>query len=229
MGHSKPINHLEGLEELLQEETWIGNESKKDQFSTTTAISKRANAKLGIKLSRHPISRILNEINLSNRLASTNLAFIKKNKLNRLKFATEHVSGIVFISVMNQSLTCSVVTGEGSFDEVIRNNIRLSALKSRVKLGGESVLVFGMLSDTGTGRLVRLHGKCNGTVHKMILKKHDLPNLRTAINQSINQLYLCKITLCYTAKSVKIFLSEEDASVMKWPAQSPDMNPIENV
>ena len=34
---------------------------------------------------------------------------------------------------------------------------------------------------------------------------------------------------CHTAKSVKIFLSEEDVIVMEWPAQSPDKNPIENV
>ena len=36
-------------------------------------------------------------------------------------------------------------------------------------------------------------------------------------------------TLCHTDKSVKTFLSEEDDTVMEWPAQSPDMNPIENV
>ena len=34
---------------------------------------------------------------------------------------------------------------------------------------------------------------------------------------------------CHTAKSVKTFLSEEDITVMEWPTQSPDMNPIENV
>ena len=34
---------------------------------------------------------------------------------------------------------------------------------------------------------------------------------------------------CHTAKSVKTFFSEEDVTVMEWLAQSPDMNPIENV
>ena len=33
----------------------------------------------------------------------------------------------------------------------------------------------------------------------------------------------------HTVKSIKTFLSEVDVTVMEWPAQSPDMNPIENV
>ena len=34
--------------------------------------------------------------------------------------------------------------------------------------------------------------------------------------------------LWHSAKSAKTFLSEEDVIVMEWPAQSPNMNPIEN-
>ena len=35
--------------------------------------------------------------------------------------------------------------------------------------------------------------------------------------------------LCYTAKSVKTFLSEEAVIAIKWPAQSPVINPMESV
>ena len=45
----------------------------------------------------------------------------------------------------------------------------------------------------------------------------------------INQLYLCNNIPHHIAKSVKTFLSEDDVTVMEWPAQSPDMNSIENV
>ena len=31
---------------------------------------------------------------------------------------------------------------------------------------------------------------------------------------------------CHTAKSVKIFLFEEAVTVVEWPAQCPDMNPM---
>ena len=52
--------------------------------------------------------------------------------MSRLKFATEHVILTVglFISAISQSLTYSVVTGEDSFDAVLRNDIRLNALKA---------------------------------------------------------------------------------------------------
>ena len=87
-------------------------------------------------------------------------------------------------------------------------------------------MVFGMISAAATELLVRLHGKINATVYKEILKKH-VPNLRTVINQTA--LFMQDNAPCPTAKSVKTFLSEEDASVMEWLAQSPDMNPLENV
>ena len=58
---------------------------------TATSISKRADDNLGIKISRHTISRRLNEINLNGRVASTKPYISKKNKMSRLKFATKHV------------------------------------------------------------------------------------------------------------------------------------------
>ena len=51
--------------------------------------------------------------------------------------------------------------------------------------------------------------------------------LRTAINQPA--VFMQDNALCHTARSVKTFLSGEDVIVMEWHAQSPDMNPIENV
>ena len=43
----------------------------------------------------------------------------------------------MFISVMSQSLTCSVVTGEGSFDTVLMNDIPHNVLKAAVNLEEE--------------------------------------------------------------------------------------------
>ena len=87
-------------------------------------------------------------------------------------------------------------------------------------------MVSGMIPAASTEPLVRLHGKINATVYKEILKK-DVPNLRTAINQPA--VFIQDNTPCHTVKSVKTCLSEEDVIIIKWPVQSPDMNPIKNV
>ena len=101
----KPRNLVAGIGKLLQgKKDGLVMNQKKDRFTTATAITKRADANLGIKTSRHTISRRLNEINLNSRVASTKPYISKKNKMSRFKFATEYV-----ISAM--SLTCSVVMG----------------------------------------------------------------------------------------------------------------------
>ena len=87
-------------------------------------------------------------------------------------------------------------------------------------------MLFGMISAAGAGHLY-LHDKINATIYKEILKKHVVPNLRTAINQPA--VFMQDNAPCHTAKSVKTFLSEKGVTVMESPAQSPDRNPIQNV
>ena len=152
--------------------------------------------------------------------------------MSRLKFANEHVIWT------EEHWDCFHFSDESEFNLIGcdgRKFVRRSHkeryspqyTKSSVTFRGGSVMVFGMFSTAGTGPLVRLHGKINATVYQEILKKHVVPNLRTAINPSA--VFMQDYAPCHTTKSVKTFLSEEDVSVMEWPAQSPDMNPIENV
>ena len=120
-------------------------------------------------------------------------------------------SGIVFLSVMSQSLTCSVVRGESWFVIVLRNDIHLSALKATLNLEEELWWCLAWLT-VGTGPPARLHSKINTTVYKEILKKHVVPILRTTINQQA--VFIQDNALCHTVKSVKTFLFVEDVTVM---------------
>ena len=84
-----------------------------------------------------------------------------------------------------------------------------------------------MIYAAGTRLPIRLQGKINAIVYKKILKKLIGLNLRTAINQPA--VFMQDNAPCHIAKFDKTFLSEEDITVMEKPAQSTDMNHIENV
>ena len=52
-------------------------------------------------------------------------------------------------------------------------------------------------------------------------------NFRTAINQPA--VFMQDSAPCHTVKSLKTFLFEEDVTIMKWPTQTKNLNPIENI
>ena len=138
----KPRNHLAGLGKLLRGRTGeLLTNKRKDRFVTATAISKRANANLGIKISRYIIFRRLHEINLNSRVATTNPSISKKNQLSRLKIATEHVIWT------EEQWECIHFSDESKFnlfgwdgirfDAFQRNNIHLCALKATINVEEE--------------------------------------------------------------------------------------------
>ena len=71
------------------------------------------------------------------------------------------------------------------------------------------------------------HGNINASVYKELLCQHALPHLHKGTVET--PIFTQDNTPCYKAKTVLSFLEEKGIAVMKWPPQSPDMNPIENV
>ena len=125
------------------EDRWIGNEYKKRIDLRQQMLSrKELILTLAIEISRHTISQRHNEINLNSQVASMKAYISKRTKWTNWNLPLNmsdglENSGIVFISTMSQSFTCSVVTGEGLFETFVRNDIHLCALKAALNLEEE--------------------------------------------------------------------------------------------
>lgn len=104
----------------------------------------------------------------------------------------------------------------------------IDCLIPTVKSGQQGIMVWGCFTKNGLGPLVRLEGKITAVVYINMLENFLLPYMDTLDNQE-NYIFQEDNAPIHTARVVKDWKSENDINSLPWPAQSPDLNPIEHL
>ncbi len=100
-------------------------------------------------------------------------------------------------------------------------------LKSSVKFP-QSVMIWAAMSSAGVGPLCFLKSTVNAAIYQDIFDHFMLPSADKLYGDA-DFIFQQDLAPAHTAKGTKSWFNDHGVTVLDWPANSPDLNPIENL
>ncbi len=100
-------------------------------------------------------------------------------------------------------------------------------LKSSMKFP-QSVMIWAAMSSAGVGPLCFLKSTVNAAIYQEILERFMLPSADKLYGDA-DFIFQQDLAPAHTAKGTKSWFNDHGVTVLDWPANSPDLNPIENL
>lgn len=185
-----------------------------------------------LNVSSSTVRRRLIEKGLTGSIAKKKPYLRPANVKKRLDWAKEHVSWTEddWDNVLWSDESPFLIFGGKTRSFVRRRqgeSLHPHCVDKTVKHGGGKINIWGCFSSKGVGKFTKINGIMDKDVYKKILVHHAKPSMKqlgTSIFQQDNDPK-------HTAKKNLQYLTGDrwKASLLKWPAQSPDLNPIENL
>ncbi len=92
----------------------------------------------------------------------------------------------------------------------------------------QSVMIWAAMSSAGVGPLCFLKSTVNAAIYQEILE-HFMLHSSDKLYGDADFIFQQDLAPAHTTKGTKSWFNDHGVTVLDWPANSPDLNPIENL
>lgn len=212
----------------------IMNKIKFNRFESAAKIAEELKKDEGIEISPQTIRNRIKENGFNSRVVRKKPYLTKRHMQRRLDFAKKYVNmpltywkRVLWSDESKFNLVCS--DGKQKVWRKPGEAFKLSCMRGTVKYGGGNIMVWGSMAWNGVGKIEFLpDDRMNAEMYTDILKR-NLKSSARKLRLGPNFVFQQDNDPKHTARLTKVFFEKEDVNVLEWPAQSPDLNPIEHL
>lgn len=187
----------------------------------------------GRSLSSKTVRRALHNAGLKATTKKKKPTISQKNRKERLAFAKSHKDWTVedWKRVIFSDETKINRFGSDGRNWTWRRDgesLQPKDVKQTMKNGGGSIMLWGCITASGVGYICEIQGIMDQHLYKEILQGELSDTIEFYNMDEADLIFMQDNDPKHKAKSILSYLRDQEYEVMNWPAQSPDLNPIEN-